>query len=409
MNDLLVNIVKKQKLEIEKFKEKELIERFAISTLTKNLDSQLIKVILGPRRSGKSTLAMSALVSKQFAYFNFEEDDLPKNTNSNDLVDALKHVYGEIDYYFFDEIHLLPRWEQFLNKLHRNNQNIIVTGSNSNLLSDEFATSLTGRHLCIEIFPFCYKEIFNSASGEYDIKKYLEYGGFPDVATGKVDYRIYLSTLWDSIILKDIVRKNNIRNVQGLNDTLDLCLAGLCSRFNVDSLSRQLNGDVSSPTIKKFIKYAEEAYLISELQAYNFKPRVRIKSDRKLYTVDNGFYNARTVMSSPNLGILLENAVFNELRIRGYKTNHSLFYYITKSGFEIDFLIRKGHTNIEAIQVAPTLSMLKTREREFRALYEISKELNVNKLTVITLGEEQVETYKDIKIEIVAAKTWFSK
>jgi uncharacterized protein len=410
MSEVLSNIIKKQKLEILADYTRlagVLIERFQSQKLQEVLKSPLIKVILGPRRAGKSTLALQAIGKSKFAYFNFEDEGLPLNIGGEDLIKALNTVYGEVDYYFFDEIQVFNRWEQFLHRLHRENKNIIVTGSNAHLLSEELASALTGRHIAIEVLPFSFSEIVNTVKTKsYDINQYLTSGGFPEVVLGKVDYRIYLATLWDSVILKDIVKRKKVRNISGLSDVLSLLLSALTSKFNVDSLCATLGNTVTAPTVKKFLAYADQAYLICQLQLFSSKNKLRIKSDRKAYAVDNGFYNAQNVKTSPNQGALLENVVFNELRVRSYIPNYSLFYYVTRSGFEVDFLLRSGHRNTEAIQVCFNLSSLKTRERELRALYEICTELGVEKLTIVTFDEDGVETYKDKRIELKSIQNW---
>jgi len=294
--------------------------------------------------------------------------------------------------------------------LHRQNKNLIVTGSNAHLLSEEFASALTGRHIAIEVFPFSLYEITHGRFLELaDIEQYLLQGGFPDVISEKIDHRTYLASLWDSIIFRDIARRKKIRNINGLDEVYSLLLSGISSKYNVDSLVRQLAKNISAPTIKKFITYGEQAYLFSSLQEYSTKPKLRIKSDRKVYTIDNGFFSAKNPSASPNFGALFENIIFNELRGRGFKANLSMFYYVTRSGYEIDFLLRAGHRSIEAVQACYQLTALKTRERELRALYEISTELNIDKLTIITMNESCTEKFKNKTIEVVAAKDWFSR
>lgn len=406
MNDLLLNTVKRQKRELTELSSLATVVRGKTAHLQSILPSPLIKVIIGPRRAGKSTIALQALKNQKFAYINFEDETLPNITDGDEILDALSQVYGDVDYYFFDEIQNFDRWQQFLNRLQRTNKNAIVTGSNARLLSEELASSLTGRHTAIEILPFSFKEVESVSNQESAFEQYLISGGFPEVVTKKADFATYLTALWDAIILKDIARRKKVRNISALSDVLSLLLSGTSSRFNVDSLRRSLSDSVSSPTIKKFIAYGEEAYLISELILYSHKPRVRIKSDRKIYTVDNGLFNAKNINFSDNHGLLLENAVFNELRNRGFRPNESLFYYVTRSGFEVDFITRKGHKNKEAIQVCHSLKRLKTRERELRALREAAEELEISRLRIITMNEESSECIADKNIEVVAAKRW---
>jgi len=156
----------------------------------------------------------------------------------------------------------------------------------------------------------------------------------------------------------------------------------------------------------KFLSYGIEAYLLSELVLFSAKTRKRIKSDRKLYIVDNGFFNAKNIGVSENYGKLLENLVFCELRSRGYRANQTLFYYETASKFEVDFLLRTGHEHQELIQVAYSLGSLKTRERECRALAQAAEELKLDKLTILTLNEESVASYEGKIFEIKPIHRW---
>ena len=337
-----------------------------------------------------------------------EDEALPAIEDGDTLLDALDEVYGEVDYYFFDEIQNFDRWQQFLNRAHRLGKNVIVTGSNAQLLSEEFASALTGRHASIEVLPFSYREIVSVFGQEYLFNDYLLMGGFPEVVLKKTSFETYLSTLWDSVILKDIAKRKKIRNISALSDVLGLLLSNITSQYNVDTIRKILNGEVSSPTIKKFIGYGEEAYLVNKLMLYSAKPKTRIKTNRKIYTVDNGFYSAKRVGHSANRGTLLaENAVFNELRTRGHDVNQSLFYYTTRSNHEVDFVSRKNQQAEEAIQVCHSLKGLKTRERELRALREVAEELGVQKLVILTNDEESSEIFKDIRIEIKPACDWF--
>lgn len=406
MEDLLQNIIRRQKVEIGVLLRGPLLGRIQSKRLTESLSSNLIKVITGPRRAGKSTLALQALEGRSFAYINLEDESLPTLEDGDLLVSALDKIYGAVDFYLFDEIQNFERWPQFLNRLQRLGKNVIATGSNSRLLGEELVSSLTGRHVEIEVLPLSFREGYDCSPDK--ISEYLSLGGYPEVILNKNNFQSYLSALWDAVILKDIAKRKRVRNLSGLSDVMSLFLSSITSRYSMDSFARALNQSVTAPTIKSFINYGIEAYLISELTLYNHKPRKRIKSDRKAYVIDNGFYAAKNFAFSPNLGVLLENAVYKELRIRGFKPNLNLFYYLTKSGFEIDFLLRDGAKNIQAIQVCYSLSGLKTKERELRALTEASKELNVSDLTIITLDESRIENFESLKINVISAYDWFT-
>ena len=228
----------------------------------------------------------------------------------------------------------------------------------------------------------------------------------PQVVMKQVDSVEYLSTLWDSVVLKDVVRRHKVRNVAGLNDIYGLLLNAVSSKFNYDSLGRAQGNGISAPTIKKFMQYAREAYLLVELEQFHFSPRKRMKSDRKLYSYDNGFICAKRVAISQDHGRLLENLVFGELLRRGARPNVDLFYYVTSAGHEVDFIIRSTGVTQELIQVAWVMSEQKTRERELRALRTAARELNLSHVRILTHNHSEVIEDDGITINIQPVREW---
>lgn len=389
-----------------------LVIRQLASTLSKALSSRLVKVITGPRRAGKSTLAFQVLAGKRFAYLNFEDDALRGKITGDQLVEAIGSVYGETDFFFFDEIQNYPHWESFINKLHRREYNLVITGSNSRLLSRELGSALTGRHLAFELLPFGFQEyLLGLGTGTADdaevFQRYLRWGGFPEVVLGAAEPSGYLRTLFDSVVLRDIVTRHRIRASTAMHDLLNLLMNNAASRFSARSLERSL-GALSTATIQKFIAYAREAYLAQDLQPYFFKPRLRVKADRKIYAFDNGFISAKSQPVTRNDSRLLENLVFVELVRRGFKPNLDLFYYQTRAGAEVDFLLRRGSENLELLQVTQNLSSLKTREREIRALHQAAEELKVRRLTVVTLETQERIREAGMAINVVPCRTWLT-
>jgi predicted AAA+ superfamily ATPase len=380
--------------------------------LSKALSSSLVKVITGPRRAGKSTLAFQVLTGKRFAYLNFEDDALRGEIAGDELVEALDTVYGKTEFIFFDEIQNYPNWESFINKLHRRERNLIITGSNSRLLSRELGSALTGRHLSFELLPFSFQELLSGLGTEKEdeaevFQRYLVWGGFPEVVLGSAEPSGYLRTLFDSAVLRDIVTRHRIRAATAIHDLLNLLINNAASRFSARSLERSL-GALSTATIQKFIAYCREAYLVQDLQPYFFKPRMRVKADRKIYVFDNGFISAKSQPLTSNSSRLLENLVFVELVRRGFKPNMELFYYQTRSSTEVDFFLRQGSENLELLQVTENLSSLKTREREIRALRQGAEELKVRKLTIVTLDTDETIREAGIEIAVVPCRTWLA-
>ena len=404
--------VEAQRRERDRALRRSSVPRALAASLSKALASTLVKVITGPRRAGKSTLAFQVLAGRRFAYLNFEDDALRVETRGDELVEAIEAVYGETEFLFFDEIQNYPCWESFINKLHRRGRNLVITGSNSRLLSRELGSALTGRPVPFELLPFSSSELcLASGTREADagasFQRYLLWGGFPEVVLGGAEPSGYLRTLSDSVVLRDIVTRHRIRASAAMRDLLNLLINNAASRFSARSLDRSL-GTLSTATIQKFIAYCREAYLVQDLQPYFFKPRMRLKADRKIYAFDNGFISASSQPVTANTSRLLENLVFVELVRRGFKPNVDLFYYQTRSGAEVDFLLRRGSENLELLQVTQNLSALKTREREIRALRLGAEELKPRRLTVVTLDSTERIGGPGAEINVVPCRTWLT-
>jgi predicted AAA+ superfamily ATPase len=372
--------------------------------LSNALDSGLIKVVLGPRRAGKSRLIQHTLHRRKVGYINFEDEQLLA-WDADQILDAAQAIYPETTYWYFDEIQILPHWETVLNKLQRRHFNLTVTGSNAKLLSSELATALTGRHIAIELLPFSYSEFLNAKKLERTWKtfhNYLERGGYPEtILDSPIDFKNYLRTLYDSTVLTDLVARHSIRNPEYLRSTLSLLINNISSRTSARALSKALHDTPSSITIDKYIHYFEEAYLIEMTRPFSTKTKERIQGERKPYLIDTGLLTALTSGVMPVLGKQLENAVYLELRRRGLKNNLSLFHYRPAGEQEIDFIIRDGHKTVELIQVCLDLSALETKAREVRALSVASQAYPDAELTIVTaneLGSLETATGKRIRV-----------
>lgn len=382
--------MQRQQAEFQSFKQRRYFRRSKESELVQALGHSLIKVVLGPRRAGKSRLIQKVLEDKKCAYLNFDDDSF-RGFSGDVIIDAAQKIYGQVDFWYLDEIQDFPDWETFVNKLHRRGYNLIVTGSNAKLLSQELATALTGRHHPIELLPFSFDEFVNSTSQPPDWSTYqffLERGGYPEVLfEPATDARSYLRTLFDSIILKDLVRRKKIRNPQYLTNTMSLLVDNIASRTSARSLSKALHNTPSVTSVESYLRYLEEAYLVETVGAFSFKSKSRLQSERKPYLIDTGAMGALAVVNMPILSKQLENSVYLTLRGRGFKQNESLFYYRTDSGKEIDFMLRNGHTTTDLIQVCLNMSAEETREREVSALLQALKIFPEARLQVVTANE----------------------
>ncbi|MCM1532033.1 MAG: ATP-binding protein [Bacteroides sp.] len=365
------------------------------------LSSPLIKLITGPRRVGKSVFALLMLQGKNFAYLNFDDTQLLDNWNEDRVMETLDVVYPGYGYLLLDEVQNLSGWDLWVSKLYRRGKNLVITGSNARLLSSEMATSLTGRYLKIDMLPFSLEEALRwndidiRAPRAEQVEKaavladdYMRNGGYPETIKARNITRNYLSTLFDSILLKDVAKRHKVRNTTDLYNLATYLLSNFCNPISTNELAGEL-GLSSVATTKKFCDYLSEPYLFFFLSRFNNKLKLMKKAPRKVYIVDNGFVQSTAFNLSENLGRLLENQVFVELLRRGYEPGNSLFYYRTRNDKEIDFVTRKGTKVEQLIQVCYDMASGKTRKRELDALAEAADELHCRNLLVITNNQEE--------------------
>lgn len=397
------------------------IQRDNLDKVREQIDTPLIKVVTGPRRAGKSVFSLLLLKDKNFAYLNFDDENLVKAGNYDEIVQAMFEVYPAPQYFLFDEIQNLPAWELFVNKLQRRNYNILLTGSNARLLSKELATTLTGRHLAYEILPFSFREFLEAKNVRFSkddftlpeikgrflnaFEEYLKKGGYPEIVTKGLDVKTYLATLFDSILLKDIVKRYKVRFTSKLYDLATYLISNTASEFSFTKLKNVL-GFASVSTVEKYIGYLEESYLFFVLNRFSFKVKEQIKAPRKIYLVDNGFIAAKASQFSPDTGRLMENLAFVEFIRRGHVPNLDLFYYKTRNGREVDFVVRRENRIEDLVQVSHESADQKTREREIKALREASEELDCRNLTIITWDKEGEEKVKDKVIRFLPMWEW---
>ena len=419
---MLREIVLKQKKEKELLLLSSYIERAKISQVKKWIDVDLIKVITGPRRAGKSVFSLMLLKERPFMYFNFDNESLSfkKGFNYDELIKELHLAYGETKYILFDEIQNLPNWELFVNRLHRQGYNLILTGSNAKLLSHELATALTGRHLPIEIMPFDFKEFLKAKNYQIDfqyltlpeerakilqlVEKYLFNGSYPEVVVKNLDAKEYLAVLFDSILFKDIVKRYRIRFSEEIDTLGSYLINNIGNLYSFRRLANIMNFK-SDITTNKYLSYLEESYLIFSLDCYSYKVGERVKSPKKIYVVDNGFVLAKAIQSSPDFGRLMENLVFIELIKRGLKHNENIFYYKTRNQKEVDFILKEGLKIKTLIQVFYQTKK-EIEDREINALIEASQELNCDELLVITWDTEKEEKIKGKNIKFIPLWQW---
>jgi uncharacterized protein len=379
--------------------------------------SKLAQVITGIRRCGKSTLAHMILAGKDYAYVNFDDERLIniEANHLNDLLEALYAVYGQFEYLFLDEIQNVEAWHLFVNRLLRKKIKIVITGSNSKLLSREMATHLTGRYKSIELLPYSFTEFLQAKGFQINkldtakekglalnyFEEYLQTGGMPEVVHGE-EKNAYIRSLFEAIVTRDIFYRYDIRHTRAFRE-MALWLTGNFSREISYNRMKNIFGLGSENTAKNYLSHLEEAWLFITLQKFSFKKQESLRY-QKLYLTDTSFASLSGESGSPDRGRLLENIVLLQLMRHRLKQQYEIFYY--KDTIEVDFVIYSHRKVIELIQVALSLEDQKTRKREIKGLLAANETLNAQKLTIITLNQnEEIPAGKKV-IHAVPITKW---
>lgn len=404
MQNTINNEILKQKDEFTILGAREYMPRYLDNKKEEYVKSPLVKVILGPRRAGKSTFARSMCHGKNVAYLNFDSKALSEIEDHNVLLEGLKEIYKHVDIYFFDEIQNLDKWEYLVNELHRLGKNVIITGSNSKLLSRELSTALTGRHIAIHINTFSYLEYIqalNLQRGIDSYQKYIATGGYPEMIQSYVGThngsgnQNYINTLLDSVILRDVVDRYKIRNYSQLKSLADYLLKSPATPVTSRSLERLLH--ISQGTIIKYIDYLEEVFSIIHVNRYSLKARERMASYKKIYPSDISIYNVKKDSPTDDKGKQLEVFIACELYKKTNQENTSINYFKTKNGKEVDFVLSKNGKALELVQVCYRLDF-QNYKRETTALLEASKEVSCEVMTVYVY-ELAEDLYKEKSID----------
>lgn len=344
------------------------------------IQTDLIKVIVGIRRSGKSTLMKqiieelqeSGINQNQIIYLNFEDYRIREYKNPDTLYDYLDQLIVEDSktFLFLDEIQEVNHFEQVVNSLHATkNVDIYLTGSNSKMLSGEYATLLTGRYKSFKIFPFSFKELVMYHKG-MDKKEvfndFIKYGGFPVIQGFHTEdqRRSILMDLYDSIVIKDIVQRHNISNVDALDKYISYLLNTVSSQFSAKNITNYFKNEdriISKETLYKYIGYAKDVLLIYSAKRYDLKGKKLLTTNEKYFVNDQGL-RATKFNNEKDIEKILENIVFFELLRRGYEVTVGNI-----GDREIDFIALKNTKKIY-VQVAYLMETSKTRDREFGSL-----------------------------------------
>lgn len=377
-------------------------------------DSPQAQVVIGVRRSGKSTLCYNALIRKRvkFAYVNFDDERLINltATDLNDVLEVLYKINGDFNYLFIDEIQNIPEWYLFVNRLLRRQIHVIITGSNAKLLSGELATHLTGRHHTINLYPFSFSEYCEAkgidtmsmstmavARRRAVFDDYMRKGGFPELSRVRNE-RDYIDELVSNILQRDIEQRFKVKHVTSFEE-MSQHLLNIAPAIVVDKKLKEAFGFGSQHTAKNYVGYLKQAYLLVGLHKYSPKSQQRLTAD-KIYPIDVSLMNRRSdAFSGENFGWRLETIVYLEL-LRRYKSQGFDIYYFSERSGECDFVICEGRKAVVAIQVSYDISNEKTRKREISGLLLAAKKTGCKNLLLLTdHSYEDIET-EDYKIAV---------
>lgn len=417
---IILQVLAEQKEEITNYRTQKWISRREECLF--EFDSSLAQIVIGVRRSGKSTLCHKALQGKgvRYAYVNLEDDRLAclQTEDLNTVLSCVYQLYGtDIHYLFLDEIQNVEGWHMFVNRLLRNNLCVFVTGSNAKLLSSELATHLTGRYNEIRLFPFSFAEyctfhkvdvagITTKAEAERKnaFSNYINDGGFPEMQ-GMRNKRGYVESLIEAILLKDIQHRFKIRNVEALRKIAHHLINNSCQEMNYGEMEKVFG--ISDKTIHKYVSYLQQAFLIQTLNKHSYKSIERI-SGTKAYIVDPGLQNNRgNSMAADNIGWRLENVILIELLRRCSNEYLDVYFYKPgPHGKEIDFVVCDKSKTLELIQVAYDIDSPKAFKRETTALVAASAPLRCDSLTLISFSESRDVEIAGKTIHIKSAIDW---
>jgi hypothetical protein len=407
----------------------DLIRRKIQDNIEPSIKFKEVVIITGPRRGGKSSLMKlicddlikeNKVPPSNILYLNFEDERFVKFDSGDfaqiyELFLQINKPMGRL-YFFLDEIQNVTGWERWVNRLYENeNIKIFITGSNASLLSSEISTALTGRNRTVTNFPFSFGEFLtfkNYRLQENDFyqtrkraviktffQEYLKLGGYPEII--KINDPTLLEQYFKDIIYRDILPRYSIKKIKEIRELCLFLASNLASIHSYNKLQNLIEVK-SINTVKTYLEILEEAYLFFRINLFDYSIKRQIYNPSKIYIIDTALGNSISFKFSENIGHIYENLVFLELKRR----NKEIYYWKSKKGKEVDFLIKKGLNIEEAIQVSYNLDYKKTLDREIESLLMAKDEFKIKHLSIITEDEEAEKEIGDVKIKIIPLWKW---
>jgi len=398
------------------------------------LETDKVLTVTGSRRAGKTYLCFQMIDELEvpednILYLNFEDERLQpiQGDELTKLLETYRELYtpekDERLYLFLDEVHTIPDWEKWVRRVSEREKDIklIVTGSSSELLSEEVSTELRGRPLNKTVYPFSFTEYLEMKEVEYELDKlpysdrkpevkkafneYLKYGGFPELVKENDEQlkQGILQEYYSTIFRRDIVERYKVENIEGLKDFYKLRTDNFASKMTYSQSKNNLKSlghNMSKNTVKKYLSYAKNSFLLFELERYTPKTKSRMRYPRKIYPIDTGLVNAVRFNFSENRGQALETTVFLQLK---RQENGEIFYY--EEDGECDFIIQEGNNVEKAVQVTESLSQ-NNRDREIDGMIEALENFDLEKGLILTEDSQETIEKEGKTIEIKPVWYW---
>lgn len=353
------------------------------------IDKPIVKILTGMRRVGKSTIlktikndVLKDVPEENKIYMNFESFEYFEINNASSLKEYLNEILkdqkGKV-YFFFDEIQLVEDWEKVINALRVSfDSDIYITGSNSKLISGDLATLLAGRYVEFEIQPFTFDEfsqIYNKLNLSRDelFQKFIKIGGMPGLKYFKLEEEVsqkYLNDIYNTVLVKDVLNYNNIRDVDIFNRILSFVMQNIGATFSASAIKNYLkseNRNISVDTVLNYLEYCNRAFVLKKVPRFDLEGKKLLKVDEKYYLTDHGFRQSMGFSNLKDIEKTLENIVYIELISRGYDVKIGKV-----KDREIDFVAKRGEI-ISYFQISYLMENEKTREREF-GVYDLIKD-----------------------------------
>jgi len=402
------------------------------------LKKNLLKahVLVGMRRSGKTwtmyqemhNLLSQGVTRQQLVYLNFEDDRLlPFNaTDFQSILEAYFELWPQYAnsnevYFFLDEIHEIPGWEKFIRRLlDQEKIQIYISGSSAKLLSKEIATTLRGRTITQEIFPFNFREYLlikrqtfpatlttkQKANLANHAKNFFYYGGFPEtIGAEKTLHRRLLQNYIDIVIFRDVIERHQIANTTMVREFIRYCLHNISSWLSVNRLFQRFKSQgktIGKNSLYEFMQYLEDAYCIFAIPLYTLSLQQQNLNPKKIFCIDQGLITAYSMKQDFEDAARLENIIFCKLR----RKTEKIFYYKTRQNQEVDFLVISEQNKMTLIQACVSLAKENIYKREINALKQAMQELKIKQGYIVTISDKQTITTPYGKITVLPLWEW---